>query len=109
MSNSSSPVRSPRRARTFIAARERRLPSAHPNYAYFIACCHARLGDLAAARDALRAASDGSLAADQVLELAIEAPRSPRRGEKVALADDPSIVALRALPGLDRPFRVARW
>jgi hypothetical protein len=29
-----------------------------------------------------------------------------RRGEKVALADDPSIVTLRALPGLDQPFKL---
>jgi hypothetical protein len=29
-----------------------------------------------------------------------------RRGEKVALADDPSIVSLRALPGLDQPFKL---
>jgi hypothetical protein len=29
-----------------------------------------------------------------------------RRGEKIALADDPSIVTLRALPGLDQPFRL---
>lgn len=58
---------------TFIAARERLLPSPHPNYAYFIACCHARLGDIAAAREALRAAlRDGwkdiaHLAADEDL------------------------------------------
>jgi hypothetical protein len=29
-----------------------------------------------------------------------------RRGEKIALADDPSIVTLRALPGLDQPFKL---
>jgi len=96
--------------KTFIAARERLLPSPHPNYAYFIACCHAHLGNIAAARDALRAAIgdgwtdlahlqadgdlaalrgdplfesivgggvrviDGSLAADQVLELDVPSP-----------------------------------
>jgi hypothetical protein len=95
---------------TLLTARERLLPSPHPNYAYFLACCHARLGNLAAARDALRAAIgdgwqdlahlsadddlaalrgdplfesivrggvrviDGSLAADQVLELDVPSP-----------------------------------
>ncbi len=73
----------------FAAARARR-GRIHPNYAYYIACCHARLGDIDAARAALRTAfEDGwfdlehmrndedlaSLRGDPMFQALLEGPR----------------------------------